>query len=94
MKNKPFQKLIEELISHCNDSNLKERFQQIQSKFNLEADSSDSLFGGKIQKVTSFLTFNAYYHTNFISLTPFQKYKTSNIITILVSGFGSENDRF
>ena len=90
--------LIEEIISHCNDNNLKDRFQQIKSKFKLESTGStgfsSSLIGGMIQKVTSFLTSNAYYHSNYISLSPFQKYKTSNIITILVSGFGSENDRF
>ena len=35
---------------------------------------------------------NYYYYTNFLRLSPFQKYISSNTVTILISGFGSEND--
>ena len=87
--------LMEEIISHCNDSNLKERFEQIKTKFKMEYDSSQSVSGtiGSIfSKISTFLTSKNYYYTNFIRLSPFQKYKTSNLITILISGFGSEND--
>ena len=87
--------LMEEIINHSNDNNLKERFQQIKSKFKVDSiETSKSLFGSMFQKVTNLLTSNNYYYTNYISLSAFQKYKTSNVITILVSGFGSENDRF
>ena len=84
--------LIEEIISHSNN-NLKERFQQIKTKFKFESFAiSKSLLGNIFQKVSDIFISKIYYHTNFIRLTPFQKYNTSNIVTILISGFGSEND--
>ena len=85
--------LIEEIISHCNDNNLKDRFKQIKSKFKLDSfQFSKSLIGNLFQKVSDMFTSKISYYTNFIRLSPFQKYKTSNTITILISGFGSEND--
>ena len=85
--------LIEEIISHCSDNNLKERFKQIKSKFKLDSfQISKSILGNIVKKVSDIFTSKMYYYTNFIRLSPFQKYKTSNIITILISGFGSEND--
>ena len=85
--------LIEEIINHCNNNNLKERFKQIKSKFKLDSfQFSKSLIGNIFQKISDILTSKYYYYANYIRLSPFEKYKTSNIVTILISGFGSEND--
>ena len=85
--------LIEEIISHSNNNNLKDRFKQIKSKFKIDSFMfSKSLIGNLFQKMSDILTNKLYYYTNFIRLSPFQKFKTSNIVTILISGFGSEND--
>ena len=85
--------LIEEIINHCSNNNLKERFQQIKSKFKLDSfQFTKSLLGNIFQKVSDMFTSKIHYYTNFIRLSPFQKYNTSNIVTILISGFGSEND--
>ena len=88
--------LIEEIISHSNDGNLKQRFEQIKSKFNLEPsyELSKSLVSSIFSKVTNYLTSKNTYYANYIRLSPFQKHKSSNLITILISGFGSENDTF
>ncbi len=88
--------LIEEIISHSNDENLKQRFEQIKSKFNLEPsyEFSKSLVSSIFSKVTNYLTSKNSYYANYIRLSPFQKHKSSNLITILISGFGSENDTF
>ena len=85
--------LIEEIISHCSNSNLKERFKQIKSKFKIDSfQFSKSLIGNIFKKMSDIFTSKFYYYANYIRLSPFQQYKTSNIVTILISGFGSEND--
>ena len=80
--------MIEEIIIHCNNNNLKVRFQQIKSKFQIDSFKfTKSLIGSLFQKMSDILTSKVYYYTNFIRLSPFQKFKTSNIVTILISGF-------
>ena len=37
-------------------------------------------------------TSKSYYYANYIRLSPFQKYISSNVVTLFISGFGSEND--
>ena len=87
--------LIEEIINHFKDNNLKERFKQIKSKFKLESfQFSKSFLGTLFQKISDKFTSNFYYYSNFIRLIPFQKYINSNTITILISGFGSESDDY
>ena len=86
-------KMIEEKIMETNDKNLIERFQQIKAKFKIESiQMPTTLIGTLFNKLINVLTSNIYYYTNFIRLSPFQKYISSNIVTIFVSGFGSEND--
>ena len=87
--------LIEEIINHFKDNNLKERFKQIKSKFKLESfQFSRSFLGTLFQKISDKFTSKFYYYSNFIRLIPFQKYINSNTITILISGFGSESDDY
>ena len=87
--------LIEEIINHFKDNNLKERFKQIKSKFKLESfQFSKSFLGTLFQKISDKFTSKFYYYSNFIRLIPFQKYINSNTITILISGFGSESDDY
>ena len=86
-------KMIEEKIMESDDNNLKERFKQIKSKLSIEPiNFSSTLLGTFLKRIVNVFTSNIYYYANFIRLTPFQKYNSSNIITIFVSGFGSEND--
>ena len=86
-------KMIEEKIMESNDKNLTERFQQIKSKFKIESiDMPTTLIGTLFKKIVNVFISNIYYYTNFIRLSPFQKYISSNVVTIFVSGFGSEND--
>ena len=87
--------LIEEIISHSNIRDLKERFEQIKSKLHLEPYKlSNNIAISIFSTFTNYFTSKNYYYTNYISLSPYQKHKTSNIITILISGFGSENDTY
>ena len=53
---------------------------------------SPTIIGTLIQRVVEALGQNYYYYTNFLRLSPFQKFISSNTVTILISGFGSEND--
>ena len=86
-------KMMEEIINKSNDNNLKERFQQIKSKFKIEPfDFPTTLIGTLFKKIVNVFTSNYYYYANFLRLSPFQRYITSNSVTIFVSGFGSEND--
>jgi len=86
-------KMIEEKIMESNDNNLKENFNLIKSKFKLEPiDFGSTLIGTLFKRIVNVFTSNIYYYANFIRLSPFQKYVSSNIVTILVSGFGSESD--
>ena len=86
-------KMIEELILGSDDNNLKERFKSIKSKLTLEPFSfGPSFFGIIFKRVVNVITSQFYYYANFIRLSPFQRYISSNVITILISGFGSEND--
>ena len=86
-------KMIEEKIMESNDNNLKEKFQQIKSKLKIEPiDFGGTLVGTLFKRIVNIFTSNIYYYSNFIRLSPFQKYISSNTVTIFVSGFGSEND--
>ena len=86
-------KLIEEIIMQSEDINIKERFKSIRSKLSLEVfHFSPTLIGTFLKRVVNAITSNITYYQNFIRLTPFQRYVTSNTVTILISGFGSEND--
>lgn len=59
--------LIEEIISHCNNNNLKQRFQQVKSKFKIDSiQVSKSLIGNLFQKVSDIFTSKLYYYTNFL----------------------------
>ena len=87
-------KMIEEKIMESNDDDLKERFQNIKTKLKLidSLDSPSSIVETLLKKIVNAFTSNIYYYANYIRLSPFQKYITSNKVTILVSGFGSQND--
>ena len=87
-------KMIEEKIMESNDDDLKERFQNIKTKLKLidSLDSPSSIVETLLKKIVNVFTSNIYYYANYIRLSPFQKYITSNKVTILVSGFGSQND--
>ena len=86
-------KLIEEIIMQSEDINIKERFKSIRSKLSLEVfHFSPTLIGTFLNRVVNAITSNISYYENYIRLTPFQRYVTSNTVTILISGFGSEND--
>ena len=86
-------KMIEELIMKNDDNNLKERFQQIKKKFKIEPiDFPTTIIGTLFRRIVDVFTSNIYYYANYIRLSPFQKYMSSNVVTIFVSGFGSEND--
>ena len=87
-------KMIEDKIMESNDDKLKERFQNIKEKLKfIDSLSSPSSFVETlVKKIVNVFTSNIYYFANFIRLSPFQKYITSNIVTIFVSGFGSQND--
>ena len=87
-------KMIEEKIMESNDNDLKERFQNIKAKLKLidSLDSRSGIVETLLKKIVNVFTSNIYYYANFIRLSPFQKYITSNIVTIFVSGFGSQND--
>ena len=86
-------KMIEEKIMESNDNNLKEKFNLVKSKLRIEPiDLPSTLIGTLFKRIVNVFTSNIYYYTNFIRLSPFQRYISSNTLTILVSGFGSEND--
>ena len=86
-------KMIEEMIMNTEDKNLKERFQQIKKKFAVEPfNLPTTLIGTFFKRIINVFTSNIYYYANFIRLSPFQRYMTSNNVTIFVSGFGSQND--
>ena len=86
-------KLIEEIIMNSDDNNLKERFKSIKDKLRMDVPNlSPTIIGTLIQRVVEALGQNYYYYTNFLRLSPFQKFISSNTVTILISGFGSEND--
>ena len=87
-------KMIEEKIMESKDDNLKERFQNIKNKLKLidSLDSPSTFVETLVKKLVNVFTSNIYYFANFIRLSPFQKYISSNIVTIFVSGFGSQND--
>ena len=86
-------KMIEEIIMEKGDNNLKERFQQIKKKFKIEPiDFPTTIIGTLFRRIVDVFTSNIYYYANYIRLSPFQKYMSSNVVTIFVSGFGSEND--
>ena len=86
-------KMIEEKIMESDDNNLKEKFNLIKSKFKIEPmDFPSTLIGTLFKRIVNVFTSNIYYYANFIRLSPFQKYISSNIVTIFVSGFGSESD--
>ena len=86
-------KMIEEIIMKTDDNNLKERFQQIKQKFAIEPiDFPTTLIGTFFKRIINVFTSNIYYYANFIRLSPFQRYMSSNTVTIFVSGFGSQND--
>ena len=86
-------KLIEELIMQSDDNNTKERFKAIKAKLSLEPyHFSPTLIGTFLKRVVNVFTSKICYYANFIRLSPFQRYVSSNTVTILISGFGSEND--
>ena len=86
-------KMIEEKIMESNDNILKEKFKLIKSKFKLEPfELPNTLIGTIFKRIVNVFTSNIYYYANFIRLCPFQKYISSNVVTIFISGFGSEND--
>ena len=86
-------KMIEEKIMGCDDNDLKEKFKRLKTKFKIEPiDLPSTIFGTLMKKLVNVFTSNIYYYSNFIRLSPFQKYITSNVVTVFVSGFGSEND--
>ena len=86
-------KLIEEIIMNSDDNNLKERFNSIKSKLSIEPPNlSPTFIGTLIKRVVNVFASKYYYYANFIRLSPFQKFISSNTVTILISGFGSEND--
>ena len=85
-------KKIEEVILQSNDNNLIERFKSIKSKLSLDPIMSPTLIGTFLKRVVNAFTSKFYYYSNFIRLSPFQKYISSNTVTILISGFGSQND--
>ena len=85
--------MIEQIIMNSDDNNLKERFKSIKSKLSLEPyNLPPSIIGTFLKRVINVFTSKYYYYTNFIRLSPFQKFMSSNVVTILISGFGSEND--
>ena len=84
---------IEKLLYSTNNKNLIERFNQIKQKFKLEpVRFSGSLVGTILSSIVNYFSKDYYYYSNFIRLSPLQKYYSSNTVTIFVSGFGSEND--
>ena len=86
-------KLIEEIIMNSKDNNLKERFNIIKKNLSLEIPNlSPTIIGTFIKIVVNAIAPKYYYYSNFIRLSPFQKFISSNTVTILISGFGSEND--
>ena len=86
-------KMIEDKIMESNDNDLKEKFQRIKTKFKIEPiDLPSTILGTLMKKLVNVFTSNIYYYANYIRLSPLQKYSSSNIVTIFVSGFGSEND--
>ena len=81
-------KMIEEKIMESNDDNLKKRFQSIKNNLKLiDLLDSSSVLETVVKKIVNAFTSNIYYFANFIRLSPFQKYISSNIVTIFVSGF-------
>ena len=86
-------KMIEEKIMESDDNNLKEKFQQVKSKLKIEPiNFPETIVGTLFKIIVNIFTSNIYYYANYIRLSPFQKYASSNTVTIFVSGFGSEND--
>ena len=86
-------KMIDETIMGSGDNNLKERFQQVKKKFKIEPfDFPTTVVGTLFRRIVDVFTSNIYYYANYIRLSPFQKYMSSNVVTIFVSGFGSQND--
>ena len=85
--------MIEETIMQSNDNNLIERFKNVKSKLSLDPfNSNHGIIGTFLARVANVFTSNYFYYANYIRLSPFQKYISSNMVTILISGFGSEND--
>ena len=86
-------KMIEDKIMESNDNILKDRFQQIKKKFKLEPiNNSNTIITTLFRRIVDVFTSNIYYYSNYIRLSPFQRYMSSNVVTIFVSGFGSQND--
>ena len=78
-------KMIEEMIMNTEDKNLKERFQQIKKKFAVEPfNLPTTLIGTFFKRIINVFTSNIYYYANFIRLSPFQRYMTSNNVTIFL----------
>ena len=86
-------KAIEDIILQSEDINIRERFKAIRTKLSLELfHFSPTLIGTFFKRVVNAFTSKIYYYENSIRLNPFQKYVSSNTVTVLISGFGSEND--
>ena len=86
-------KMIEEMIMNSDDNNLKERFNSLKKGLIIEPfNLPQSLIGTFFKRVIGVFTTNSYYYANYIRLSPFQKFISSNIVSIFISGFGSEND--
>ena len=85
--------MIEEMIMNSDDNNLKERFNSLKKGLIIEPfNLPQSLIGTFFKRVIGVFTTNSYYYANYIRLSPFQKFISSNIVSIFISGFGSEND--
>ena len=86
-------KMIEEKINNSDDNNLKERFNSLKKGLSIEPfNLPPTLIGTFLKRVISVFTSKSYYYANYIRLSPFQKYISSNVVTLFISGFGSEND--
>ena len=85
-------KMIEEKIMESKDNILKDRFQQIKKRFKLDPGNSNTIISTLFRRIIDAFISNIFYYSNYIRLSPFQRYMTSNEVTIFVSGFGSEND--
>ncbi len=74
-------KIIEEKLMESYDNDLKEKFNFIKSKLNLESiNSSSTLVNIFLKRIVNVFSSNIYYYTNYICLSPFQKYFTSNVL--------------
>ena len=68
---------------NSDDNNLKERFKSIKAKLRMDVPNlSPTIIGTLIQRVVEALGQNYYYYTNFLRLSPFQKYISSNTLTL------------